>query len=74
MVDGFKNKDYKGRVNRVVDYVVQNLDSAARLDLAELAKIAGFSPFHFHRIFKAFLGETPSGLLKGCVWRRRRRC
>jgi AraC family transcriptional regulator len=31
------------------------------LTLAELAKKAGLSPIHFHRVFKAETGETPAG-------------
>jgi AraC family transcriptional regulator len=34
------------------------IDAPPRLD--EIAAIAGFSPFHFHRIFKAATGERPS--------------
>jgi AraC family transcriptional regulator of adaptative response/methylated-DNA-[protein]-cysteine methyltransferase len=29
--------------------------------LAELASVAGLSPFHFHRVFKAITGLTPKG-------------
>ena len=39
-----------------MDYVRRNLDSDLSLD--ELAKVAYFSPYHFHRIFKATTGET----------------
>lgn len=31
---------------------------ASPLPLAEVARAAGFSPFHFHRVFKALMGET----------------
>lgn len=48
--------EYAARVNRVIDYVEQNLDKP--LALAELAGVANFSPFHFHRIFGALVGET----------------
>lgn len=48
--------EYEGRINRVIDHVARNLDR--RLPLAELAKIASFSPFHFHRLFRAMTGET----------------
>jgi len=40
----------------VLDHVGEHLD--ADLDLATLAKVAGFSPFHFHRLFQAHTGET----------------
>jgi AraC family transcriptional regulator len=48
--------DYARRVNRAIDYIVKNLSNS--LSLAEIAHVAHFSPFHFHRIFKAATGET----------------
>jgi AraC family transcriptional regulator len=48
--------DYVGRVNRVLDYIDGHLDEA--LDLGKLAAVAHVSPWHFHRIFQAFTGET----------------
>jgi AraC-like DNA-binding protein len=48
--------EYDGRVNRVVDYIRSHLGEA--LTLGELARIAAFSPFHFHRVFSALTGET----------------
>ena len=47
---------YTDRVNRVADHVRRNL--AGDLSLETLAKVAYFSPFHFHRIFKTTTGET----------------
>ena len=55
-------KDYVGRVNRAIDHIVRNL--AQPLKLEEVAEAADFSPFHFHRIFKAFLGETLNQFVK----------
>jgi len=49
-------QDYISRINRVLDYIDDNLDK--NLTLKELANEAHFSPFHFHRIFRAFVGET----------------
>ncbi len=49
-------EDYISRINKVMDYIEANLDS--ELQLNELAKVASFSPFHFHRIFKGMVGET----------------
>lgn len=37
--------------------VVASLDEA--LDLGRLAREAALSPFHFHRIFRGMVGETP---------------
>ena len=43
-------------MHAVVDYIDQHLDS--RLDLTTLAGVAHFSPFHFHRLFHALMGES----------------
>lgn len=47
---------YQARVNRVIDYIAENLHD--ELPLAQLAKVACFSEFHFHRIFRSLVGET----------------
>lgn len=47
---------YVARINRVMDHIDDNLGGP--LTLPELAAVAGFSPFHFHRIFGAMVGET----------------
>lgn len=44
------------RLDRVLDHVADHLDD--KLVLEKLARIAGFSPFHFHRLFQAHAGET----------------
>lgn len=48
-------EEYSRRINLIVDYINNNLDG--ELDLNNLANLASLSPFHFHRIFKAFIGE-----------------
>ncbi len=48
---------YEQAVRRAVAHIVGHLDEA--LDLAALARLAALSPFHFHRIFKGMVGETP---------------
>lgn len=57
--------DWTVRIDRVVDFITEHLDE--ELPLARLAKIAAFSPFHFHRIFHAHMGET----VRAFVARRR---
>src|SRR3970040_2078034 len=47
---------YPARIQRVVDYLAVHLDEA--LDLETLARVAHFSPYHFHRIYRGLLGET----------------
>lgn len=54
--------DYVARVNRAIDHIVRHLDQPLRLDAVSAA--AGFSPFHFHRVFKALLGETLNQFVK----------
>lgn len=54
--------EYSQRMNRVLDHIDQHLD--APLDLDELARVAHFSPFHFHRVFAAWLGETVGDYLQ----------
>ena len=43
-------------MHAVVDYIDRHLDR--KLDLAALANVASFSPFHFHRLFRALMGEA----------------
>ena len=57
---------YLDRMHRVTAYIDQHLDQY--LDLETLAEVAHFSPFHFHRLFSALIGETLGAYL------RRRRC
>ncbi|MEO9804289.1 MAG: AraC family transcriptional regulator [Reichenbachiella sp.] len=57
--------DYKNRINRVFEFIDENLD--ADLSLDTISEIAYFSPFHFHRVFKFVTGET----LNEYVTRRR---
>ncbi|HWA25168.1 MAG TPA: AraC family transcriptional regulator [Lacunisphaera sp.] len=75
--------DYAGRVNRAIDFILQHLDEPLRLEV--VARAAGFSPFHFHRIFRLMAGESVSefvkrvrleravGLLSRRGWGKRRR-
>lgn len=44
------------RVHRVMNYVRDHLDGD--LSLERLARVAHFSPYHFHRVFHATTGET----------------
>lgn len=47
--------EYKARINRVIDHIEHHIGD--ELTLEGLARIAAFSPFHFHRIFRAMVGE-----------------
>jgi len=50
------NKEYKKRIERVIQYIEANLDN--KISLAEVANVSHFSAYHFHRIFTAIVGET----------------
>ena len=54
--------EYTARINRVTDYIELNISKD--LSLKEIADVAHFSPFHFHRIFTAIVGETLNGFIK----------
>jgi AraC family transcriptional regulator len=58
----FLRQEYLGRINRVIDFIENNID--ASLSLETLAREANFSPFHFHRIFSALVGETLNGFVR----------
>lgn len=59
------NAEYIARINLAMDYLEAHLDQP--LTLAHIADVAGFSRFHFHRIFAAATGET----LFDCIQRLR---
>lgn len=59
------NEEYAKRINKVLAYIDTNLDGD--LSLATIAKIAFYSPFHLHRLFKSITNET----LNGYVTRKR---
>jgi AraC family transcriptional regulator len=49
-------QDYKERILRVLVYIQQHLDETIELD--DLARVAHFSPYHFHRLFRGMVGES----------------
>ncbi len=51
------HQEYFKAINRAVDYINEHLNSS--INLSDLADVAHISSFHFHRIFKSFLGESP---------------
>jgi len=50
------SSEYTARINRVRDYIDAHLFE--EMSLEELAGVACFSRYHFHRIFAAMAGET----------------
>jgi len=57
-----RRREYIGRINRVMDYIRKNISGDLRLET--LASVANFSPFHFHRLFSAMVGETLNGYIR----------
>lgn len=49
--------EYRVRINEVVNFILHNLTE--ELSLQQLADIAQYSPFHFQKIFKQVVGESP---------------
>lgn len=60
-VQEVSRQEYTARINRVMDYISDNLDK--QIDLSTMAEIASFSPYHFHRIFTYILNETPNNFV-----------
>ncbi len=56
------NVGYAARVNRAIDHIVNHLDEPLRLE--DVAEVAYFSPFHFHRVFRTLVGETLNQFVK----------
>lgn len=56
MPKALTSDDYSRRLQRVVAHLTLHLDD--NVDLTTLAEIACFSPYHFHRIYRACMGET----------------
>lgn len=51
-------KEYARRLNAALDFIDRHIGE--EISLTKLASVACFSPFHFHRIFSAFVGEPPA--------------
>lgn len=50
------SQEHLARIRKVLDYIDQHLDD--ELPLEKLAEMGYYSPFHFHRIFRAVTRET----------------
>jgi AraC family transcriptional regulator len=54
--------DYRERIVRTLVHIQEHLDDALELD--EVAAVAAFSRFHFHRVFRGLVGETLKGYIR----------
>ncbi len=57
-----KTNRYIERINRVLNYIEEHLDSDFTLE--NLAAVSHFSPFHFHRLFKSMVGESVASYIR----------
>jgi AraC family transcriptional regulator len=55
-------RPYEARLARVVAYIHDHLDD--ELDLNRLAEVACLSPYHWHRIYHGFFGETAAATVR----------
>ncbi|AOO80683.1 AraC family transcriptional regulator [Bosea vaviloviae] len=62
MVRDRTERDYRARVARAVAAIIGN--PIADLHLDDLARLAHFSPFHFHRVYAGVVGETVTATLR----------
>lgn len=54
--------DYRKRVCQAMNFISRNLERDLTLD--EIAEAACFSKYHFHRVFKAVVGEPVAGFTR----------
>ncbi|MDT9027025.1 AraC family transcriptional regulator [Rossellomorea yichunensis] len=53
-----QDKIQRNQIDKVVEYIDQHLSED--LSLEQLAKVSTYSPYHFQRLFKGLIGETPA--------------
>ncbi|KRD55239.1 AraC family transcriptional regulator [Acidovorax sp. Root275] len=61
-LDQSADQHYRDRVARVIAHIVAHPLAAHRLE--DLAAIAHFSPFHFHRVYSSIAGETVAATVR----------
>jgi AraC family transcriptional regulator len=54
--------EHQESITRVMLFIQARLDAPPSLD--EVAVVAAFSPFHFHRLFTAYTGESLSAFVR----------
>ncbi len=55
-------QNYRDRVARIVAVIVADPMAAHRLE--DLARVANFSPYHFHRVYSSITGETVASTVR----------
>jgi len=61
-MDKMQQSYYISCINSAIDYIEGNIDRPLRLE--KIAKAAGLSPFHFHRIFKSYMNESLNNFVR----------
>ncbi len=56
------DRDYRGRMLAVLGYIESGMDGDMTLE--DIAAVASFSPYHFHRVFRGVVGESISGFIR----------
>ena len=57
---------YVSRIHKVQDYIEHNY--WRNMSTKELSDVAGFSKYHFNRIFKKYTGHTPSERISSGIY------
>ena len=65
---GMSKKIHSERMNRVVQHIEDNLN--VEIDIRALSEIAFYSEFHFHRLFRSYVGESVYGYRKRLLLER----
>lgn len=55
-------ESYETQIQRSIDYIEE--DVMEKQTLRNLARVAGFSESHFHRVFQALVGDTVMGMFE----------
>lgn len=62
MASNHSRRVYQARMHQVLQYIDAHIEEP--LNLAQLARVAAFSPHHFHRLFSAWHGERLGDYLR----------
>ena len=54
--------DYREHIRKAIEYIEENLPD--EMDVACLARAAGYSEYHFLRIFREVSGMTPADYIR----------
>ena len=53
--------DYREHIERAINYIEENLQ--CDINLADCARVSGYSPYHFLRIFRDVVGGPACALI-----------